>query len=90
MTSADTPFVRAAIDLMQQNLELVQDSDKELEKAVTYPLQVCYVSTGTANSDACAATVVGACKCSEAISVYACCPACTSLVLLRAVPCTCG
>jgi hypothetical protein len=40
VTNADSKFTRAAIDLMQQNLELVQDSDKELQKAVTYPLQV--------------------------------------------------
>jgi hypothetical protein len=38
VTAADTPFVKAAIGLMQPNLELVQDSDKELAKMVTYPL----------------------------------------------------
>lgn len=38
VTTADAPFTRQAIELMRQNLELVQDSDKELEKMVTYPL----------------------------------------------------
>ena len=38
VSKPDTPFVKAAIDLMQQNLELVQDSDAELKRMMTYPL----------------------------------------------------
>jgi hypothetical protein len=33
------PFSKEAIALMQQNLELVQDSENELKKFVTYPLE---------------------------------------------------
>jgi hypothetical protein len=39
ISSLDTPFSKAAIALMQQNLELVQDSDKELAKLARYPLR---------------------------------------------------
>jgi hypothetical protein len=47
---ADTtsPFSRGATALMQQNLELVQDSENELKKFVTYPLEDT-ISSGVAD-----------------------------------------
>ena len=38
VTKADTPFVKAAVELIQNNLELVQDSDAEFKKLAVYPL----------------------------------------------------
>jgi hypothetical protein len=39
LADATSPFSKGAIALMQQNLELVQDSENELKKFVTYPLE---------------------------------------------------
>lgn len=38
LSDASTPFATGAIELMQQNLELVQDADGELERFASYPL----------------------------------------------------
>ena len=37
--SADSPFTKAAVALMQQSLELVQDSSREIKRMAVYPLQ---------------------------------------------------
>lgn len=38
VTKFDTPFVRAAIDLIHDNLEVVQDSEEAFKKIAVYPL----------------------------------------------------
>jgi glutamyl-tRNA synthetase len=47
VSSADAPFVAAAVELMQGTLELVQDATRELTRYVAYPLAA-MLATGEA------------------------------------------
>lgn len=46
LKSAESEFAAAAVPLMQQQLELVADSEKSLKQFVTYPLSD-LVASGT-------------------------------------------